>query len=90
MNAENRLSISSALPRRAVDPIPGTAITEPKASTSGYVPWLIAAFVVVGLLVAAVATLSVLTARPERAAPVELSQPPEEPASDVELINAQR
>jgi len=56
----------------------------------GYVPWLIAAFVVVGLLVAAVATLSVLTARPERAAPVELSQHPEEPASDVDLINAQR
>jgi hypothetical protein len=90
MNAERRLSISSALPRRAVDPIPVTATTEPKASTSGYVPWLIAAFVVVGLLVAAVATLSVLTARPERAAPVRTQPAPEEPASDDELIDAQR
>jgi hypothetical protein len=91
VNVERRMSISSylILHRRTVSRPERTVPKEP-LWRRWYVPWLAAALALVGLLVAAIAALEIVTATTQPPLMPARQSAPLELGSDVEMIGADR
>ena len=92
MNVERRISISSylILRGRAVPRPEGAAAPKEPLWSRWYVPWLAAALALLGLLIAAIAALEIVTATPQPPLTPATESAPAELRSDVEMIGPER